>query len=742
MNGLLTTTALTLLFALSACGGDSGGVTSPGAIAPPVTPTAPPVTPTPPSAPAPTPAPTSPYNTSQYKQSNAATSINALAAYDHGGTGKNIIAAVLDSGISAAGAAILGANLNSQSADLLGTRGLDSGDDHGTSIALIIAAPRSAPGTHGVAFDSSVLVLRTDSSGCGTPTGCVQIESTLTTGIDRAVKSGAKIINLSVGVTNVDPRLSDAIAAATAAGVIVVAAAANAGGAQPDGIGMLANDPAYHGLLVVAGAVDATGTIASFSNRAGPVASHYVTALGLNVLTYDGRGAQAYFSGTSAATPVIVGAISLLESAFPNLTPTQVVDLLFQTATKQPGGIDAVYGQGQINLTKAFLPVGQTSIPSTSTPYTGSLSVDPQLASPAKVAAAVGQTVVLDALGRAYTATAYSAQPAAHSAIASLASRQIVAARGNATMAWNRQGFAGSSDGLHDLSRFSDSHGFAAPGPVGPYATTAVVPTGLRFTPNIGNARAVFASDSFASDIIMSPASLASPSGLVAHFDAAPSTAQRNYAVAIASNGFTVGAETSPTDTRLAVDRVISRGRFETSVGVRFSDHRPERMLDAVPNALGLGTARSTGGTIAANLQLAPSWSVALAGEADMIRVGSTGRGFAFGTASLVRTSWAASLFHTVGGLRFGLTAVQDPTNVRGQYALSLPVAYSYATRSATNRAVALDATSPAALRGEFSVAGQIGRTTFSAAGFTRAGSDGTSRRENGAAVRLSTSFD
>ena len=54
------------------------------------------------------------------------------------------------------------------------------------------------------------------------------------------------------------------------------------------------------------------------------------------------------------AAPVVSGSIALL---FPNLTPTQLVDLLISTATDLgAAGVDEVYGVGKINLGSAATP--------------------------------------------------------------------------------------------------------------------------------------------------------------------------------------------------------------------------------------------------------------------------------------------------------------------------------------------------------------------------------------------------
>ena len=69
-------------------------------------------------------------------------------------------------------------------------------------------------------------------------------------------------------------------------------------------------------------------------------------------------------SGTSFAAPQVAGAIALLLQAFPNLTAQQAVQILFSSADDLGApGIDPVYGQGELDLAKAFQPMGPMSVP-------------------------------------------------------------------------------------------------------------------------------------------------------------------------------------------------------------------------------------------------------------------------------------------------------------------------------------------------------------------------------------------
>jgi hypothetical protein len=134
-------------------------------------------------------------------------------------------------------------------------------------------------------------------------------------------------------------------------------------------LAQVANDPIARGLVIIAGATDSTGALADFSNRAGNGAANYLTALGVRVRAADETGTSYLYSGTSFAAPVISGAIALIAQAFPNLTPAQIVALLYRSADDRGvTGVDTVYGNGEINLARAFSPIGSLSLGTSAVP--------------------------------------------------------------------------------------------------------------------------------------------------------------------------------------------------------------------------------------------------------------------------------------------------------------------------------------------------------------------------------------
>jgi subtilisin family serine protease len=136
---------------------------------------------------------------------------------------------------------------------------------------------------------------------------------------------------------NVDV-LETAVNNLVAGGIFYAAAAQNSG---PDCATIL-DPPAIYGASFDIGATDAADALADFSSR-GPVGGDLtirpdVSAPGVGVCTTTrGNGYGCGFTGTSAATPHVAGAVALILSAFPDLRghPAKVAEILRATATTQ-----------------------------------------------------------------------------------------------------------------------------------------------------------------------------------------------------------------------------------------------------------------------------------------------------------------------------------------------------------------------------------------------------------------------
>lgn len=397
--------------ALSGCGGSGAGVNS---AAPP--PAAAIVTPTPTialspaatPAPTPTPAATNSYDTAEYRATVGAVSMNALAAYTKGATGAGVALAVIDTGIDLQSQEF-GSRIAATSRDVAGNASIDDEGGHGTAVAFVAAGRRNDSGSHGVAFDATLVVVRADRPGTcategqsGSDSGCKFNTDTIAKGVDAARSAGARVINMSLGGTAMPQTLIDAIGRATAQGIVVVIAAGNDGSDNPDPFTAVAGNAAARNLVIVAGSVGSNDALSPFSDKAGTGAAHYLAAVGERVRAPDHTNTSFLWSGTSFAAPQISGAIALLAQAFPNLTGAQIVDLLFRTARDAgAAGVDGVYGNGVLDLTRAFQPVGTAMVAGSTLAV--SLGSNATLSAPMGDAS-VGTlgTVILDSYDRAF----------------------------------------------------------------------------------------------------------------------------------------------------------------------------------------------------------------------------------------------------------------------------------------------------------------------------------------------------
>ncbi len=199
----------------------------------------------------------------------------------------------------------------------------NSTNGHGTFVAGVITDR-----DFGVAPEAQVMLLKTASAdGFSVP------DDRVADAVYYAVQNGAKIINLSFGgLAAPTLRLRQAMQFARQQGVLFVAAAGNerqSGAFQPLNPALYA---ATNNLGLVAGAVDSTNRLASFSNPAGRQMLDYLVAPGVNIYsTAVNSGLPSEASGTSFAAPAIAGVAALMLSANPSLTADQIEQILIET---------------------------------------------------------------------------------------------------------------------------------------------------------------------------------------------------------------------------------------------------------------------------------------------------------------------------------------------------------------------------------------------------------------------------
>jgi thermitase len=221
-----------------------------------------------------------------------------------------------------------------------GTNNPQDDQGHGTHVSGITAAVgNNGLGVAGMAWGARIMALKIlNSSGNGST-------SDLASAMIFATDHGAQIINLSLGDTVPDPVMEDAVNYAYLRGVIVMAAAGNAG------VGSILYPAAYPNAIAVA-SVDAGNSRSYFSNYgpqmdlAAPGSSIYSTCLG---------GIYCYKSGTSMATPYVSGVAALLASQPTFNTPGKIRSALEQTALDLgPAGWDPQFGFGLVQAYAAL----------------------------------------------------------------------------------------------------------------------------------------------------------------------------------------------------------------------------------------------------------------------------------------------------------------------------------------------------------------------------------------------------
>lgn len=220
--------------------------------------------------------------------------VSAPAAWDVTTGAADVVIAVLDTGVNPGpefdGKLLPGidfVNGDSDPAD-------DDANRHGTAVAAVAAADANDGGVAGMCWTCSILpvkVLGADGSGSSYD---------IARGVTWATDRGADVIVMSLGGTGTSQVLQDATAYARAEGVVLVAAAGNAGSTTP-------NYPAaYPGIIGVAGSTSVDGRY-DWSNHGSWVD---VAAPGCNGAPLA-SGGYGNFCGTSSATPLTAGAVAL-----------------------------------------------------------------------------------------------------------------------------------------------------------------------------------------------------------------------------------------------------------------------------------------------------------------------------------------------------------------------------------------------------------------------------------------------
>lgn len=259
-----------------------------------------------------------------------------LGVANNSGWGEGIKVAVLDSGVQAHPALEHAVAATLDLAD--GTPGdAAAGSAHGTAVASLIAG--NVGPVRGMAPEAELLNVRVI-AGDGRSDAF-----TAAKGIVEAVDAGAAVINCSFGTRSDSFVLRSAVRYAAAQGAVVVASTGNEGS-----LGV--SFPAAYPEAVAVAAVDGRGEHLYFSNRGEAVD---VAAPGLGVAAAWTDEGVVPFSGTSAATPLVSGAIAALMSQEPGLSAADAVDLLKEYSIDAAApGPDVELGRGILNMRRVL----------------------------------------------------------------------------------------------------------------------------------------------------------------------------------------------------------------------------------------------------------------------------------------------------------------------------------------------------------------------------------------------------
>jgi subtilisin family serine protease len=266
-----------------------------------------------------------------------------------GYTGRGMTIAVLDAGFFNVNILPAFDSLRLQNR-LLGTRDFVTGDtmvfeDYPHGMNVLSCMTGNLPGQLvGTAPHAKFWLLRTEDAATET----MQEEFNWLVGAEFADSVGADIINSSLGYSYFDNTadnhtyadmngrttiISKAAVWAARVGILVVSSAGNSGGSPWYKI----TAPADADSILTIGAVDLSGTIASFSSR-GPTFDGRIkpttVACGSDAVIAASSGGTVTSSGTSFSSPITAGAVACLWQAHPSRTNMEIINAIIQSASQ------------------------------------------------------------------------------------------------------------------------------------------------------------------------------------------------------------------------------------------------------------------------------------------------------------------------------------------------------------------------------------------------------------------------
>lgn len=264
--------------------------------------------------------------------------------------GANVTIAVIDSGVD-----VKHSELSDSIADSFDALGSGEGPhDHGTGVAGAIVSHGRLMGS---APEARIIAIR----AFGVAKGSAESNSyVILKALNYAAEHGAQIINMSFAGPK-DPVIERAIAATAARGLVLVAAAGNAGAKSPPLY------PAANPNVIAVSAIDAQDKLFAASNRGNYIA---IAAPGVDIFLPAPDGKYQMTSGTSFSAAYISGIAALLLERNVALTSEQLRTALAGTARDLGApGRDDLFGAGAADAYAAVMAVPtDTSTPVVAAP--------------------------------------------------------------------------------------------------------------------------------------------------------------------------------------------------------------------------------------------------------------------------------------------------------------------------------------------------------------------------------------
>lgn len=219
---------------------------------------------------------------------------------------------------------------------------------HGTSVASVLAGRIGQPAV-GVAPEAKLVPLRAfGADGAGE-------DDDIVAAILYAAHARLDVVNMSFGDAYYSPLMHDAIRYATAMGVTIVASAGNTGGQRP-------HYPSDYPEVISVAWFSSDGTSMAPSATGGPGVDLGAPSTGVYSAVkprsfVDPEGSENQYgrrSGSSFAAPQVAGAVALLRSIRPDLSPAAIRAILTRTARPLPNA-DPRAGAGLLDVEAAVL---------------------------------------------------------------------------------------------------------------------------------------------------------------------------------------------------------------------------------------------------------------------------------------------------------------------------------------------------------------------------------------------------